>query len=302
MNTLNHATHIVTSRIFDRKPELKYREIHSYAKVFPDFVRIIRYKRPLIVENFGTSSNGLANEENSSEKDWLEKSINRTKTKISDYVLANNFTHFATFTFSPKKVENRHDFKELSQKLMKWLNTEQRNHERNHGVKFKYLIVPERHKDGAWHFHALLEGYQNACADFYSSKNPFITVKELKKSKRFAFRQYLTRYTLGRSEIAPIRDKTKMANYIKKYITKELITEPNAKRFWASRNLNRPEIIENFIPELAKIPEEFHTQSHDYHDVFVIPRNSKFYYFIHSIYKIEFHDWRAEFLRRRANH
>ena len=277
----------ISERIIAKNPHLKYKEIQSYAKIYPDFVKIIKYKRSIIVDNFGTSSNGLANEENSEERDYLEKSINRTKTKISDYVLCNNFSHFATFTFSPEKVKNRYDFVEMSSLLKNWLKTEQQNHERNHGFKFKYLIVPERHKDGAWHFHALLENYQNACADFYSSKNPFITVSEIKTAKRFAYRKYIVRYTLGRSEIAPIRDKTKMANYIKKYITKSLMIEPNVKRFWASRNLEKPELVENIVSSFMHVPEQYKTANYDYHEIFEIPVDSNYFGFLMTILEVE---------------
>lgn len=277
----------ISERIIAKNPHLKYKEIHSYAKVYPDFVKIIKYKRFIIVDNFGTSSNGLANEENSEERDYLEKSINRTKTKISDYVLCNNFSHFATFTFSPEKVKDRHDFVEMSSLLKNWLKTEQQNHERNHGFKFKYLIVPERHKDGAWHFHALLENYQNACVDFYSSKNPFITVNEIKTAKRFAYRKYIVRYTLGRSEIAPIRDKTKMANYIKKYITKSLMIEPNVKRFWSSRNLEKPELLENIVSSFMHVPEQYKTANYDYHEIFEIPVDSHYFGFLMTILEVE---------------
>lgn len=279
----------ISERIISKNPHLKYKEIHSYAKVYPDFVKIIKYKRSIIVDNFGTSSNGLANEENFEERDYLEKSINRTKTKISDYVLCNNFSHFATFTFSPEKVKDRHDFVEMSSLLKNWLKTEQQNHERNHGFKFKYLIVPERHKDGAWHFHALLENYQNACADFYSSKNPFITVNEIKTAKRFAYRKYIVRYTLGRSEIAPIRDKTKMANYIKKYITKSLMIEPNVKRFWSSRNLEKPELVENIVSSFMHVPEQYKTANYDYHEIFEIPVDSNYFGFLMTILEVEYY-------------
>ena len=146
----------------------------------------------------------------------------------------------------------------MSSQLKKWLNTEQVNHFRRHGRKFRYLIVPERHKNGAWHFHALLEGYQNETEGFYTRKNKYITVSELKKTKKDKNRKFITRYTLGRSEIAPIKDKTKMSSYIKKYITKELIQDKNAKRYWASRNLKTPEIIPNFISESQKKRENFH--------------------------------------------
>ena len=282
--------------IFEKNPNIKYKEVCSYAKIYPDTIKIIKYHRPIVFTNFsnrGTSA-FLMNEENAEEQDYLQKSINRTKTKISDYVLCNNFSHFATFTFDPSnpKVngeENRHDFKKMSSLFKKWLNTEQVNHFRRHGHKFKYLIVPERHKNGAWHFHALLENYKNETENFYTRKNNYITVSELKSKKKDKNRKFIVRYKLGRSEIAPIKDKTKMSSYIKKYITKELIQDKNAKRYWSSRNLKQPEIIENFITEFQKIPEQFLTAKHDYHDIYIIPKDSSYFTFSKYVNKLENH-------------
>lgn len=177
----------------------------------------------------------------------------------------------------------------MSSLLKNWLKTEQLNHFRHHGHKFKYLIVPERHKNGAWHFHALLENYKNETENFYTRKNNYITVSELKSKKKDKNRKFITRYTLGRSEIAPIKDKTKMSSYIKKYITKELIQDKNAKRYWASRNLKTPEIIPNFISESQKIPEQFLTAKHDYHDIYIIPKDSSYFTFSKYVNKLENH-------------
>ena len=177
----------------------------------------------------------------------------------------------------------------MSSLLKNWLKTEQFNHLRRHGRKFLYLIVPERHKNGAWHFHALLEGYQNETEGFYTRKNKYITVSELKKTKKDKNRKFIVRYKLGRSEIAPIKDKTKMSSYIKKYITKELIQDKNTKRYWASRNLKTPEIIPNFISEHQKIPEQFLTAKHDYHDIYIIPKESSYFSFSKYVNKIENH-------------
>lgn len=282
--------------IFEKNPNIKYKEVCSYAKIYPDSIKIIKYHRPIVFTNFsnrGTSAI-LVNEENAEENDYLQKSINRTKTKISDYVQCNNFSHFATFTFDPSnsKVngeENRKDFKKMSSLIKNWLKTEQLNHLRRHGRKFLYLIVPERHKNGAWHFHALLEDYQNEIEDFYTRKNKYITVSELKTKKKDKNRKFITRYTLGRSEIAPIKDKTKMSSYIKKYITKELIQDKNAKRYWASRNLKTPEIIPNFISESQKIPEQFLIAKHDYHNIYIIPKDSSYFSFSKYVNKLENH-------------
>jgi len=80
-----------------------------------------------------------------------------------------------------------------------------------------------------------------------------------------------------------------MSSYIKKYITKELIQDKNAKRYWASRNLKTPEIIPNFISESQKIPEQFLTAKHDYHDIYIIPKDSSYFSFSKYVNKIENH-------------
>ena len=282
--------------IFEKNPNIKYKEVCSYAKIYPDSIKIIKYHRPIVFTNFsnrGTSAI-LVNEENSEEQDYLQKSINRTKTKISDYVLCNNFSHFATFTFDPsnpkvKTEENRHDFQKMASLLKNWLKTEQLNHFRRHGRKFRYLIVPERHKNGAWHFHALLENYKNETENFYTRKNKYITVSELKSKKKDKNRKFITRYNLGRSEIAPIKDKTKMSSYIKKYITKELIQDKNAKRYWCSKNLKTPEIIENIVESSTTISKEYLLKEYDYHKIYIIPKDSEYFRFLKYVNKLQNH-------------
>lgn len=282
--------------MFEKNKDLKFKEISSYAKIYPDFVKIVKYNRPIVFTNFQDKSFFLTNEENDEEKDYLEKSINRTKTKISDYILCNNFTHFITFTFDPKnsKVkteENRKDLLKMSKLLMTWINSEQINHFRRHGQRFKYLIVPERHKNNAWHFHAVFEDYKNEIEDFYSSKNKYLTVDEIrsKNKKPKNERGFLPRYNLGRSEIAPIKDKTKMSNYIKKYITKDLINEKNKKRYWCSKNLKTPEIIENIVESSTTISKEYLLKEYDYHKIYIIPKDSEYFRFLKYVNKLQNH-------------
>lgn len=282
--------------MFEKNKDLKFKEISSYAKIYPDFVKIVKYNRPIVFTNFQDKSFFLTNEENDEEKDYLEKSINRTKTKISDYILCNNFTHFITFTFDPKnsKVkteENRKDLLKMSKLLITWVNSEQINHFRRHGHRFGYLIVPERHKNNAWHFHAVFQDYKNEIEDFYSSKNKYLTVDEIrsKNKKPKNQRGFLPRYTLGRSEIAPIKDKTKMSNYIKKYITKDLINEKYKKRYWCSKNLKTPEIIENIVESSTTISKEYLLKEYDYHKIYIIPKDSEYFRFLKYVNKLQNH-------------
>lgn len=298
MQALRSRESNLLKSMFEKNKDLKFKEISSYAKVYPDFVKIVKYNRPIVFTNFqdkGTSF-FLTNEENDKENDYLEKSINRTKTKISDYVLCNNFTHFVTFTFDPsnskvKNEENRKDLRKMSKLLITWINSEQINHFRLHGHRFKYLIVPERHKNNAWHFHAIFEDYKNDIQDFYSSKNKYLTVDEIrsKNKKPKNQRGFLPRYTLGRSEIAPIKDKTKMSNYIKKYIIKDLINEKYKKRYWCSKNLKTPEIIENIVESSTTISKEYLLKEYDYHKIYIIPKDSEYFRFLKYVNKLQNH-------------
>ena len=294
--TLQKRSSSLLKSMFEKNKDLKFKEISSYAKVYPDFVKIVKYNRPIVFTNFQDKSFFLTNEENDEEKDYLEKSINRTKTKISDYVLCNNFTHFVTFTFDPsnskvKNEENRKDLRKMSKLLMTWINSEQINHFRLHGHRFKYLIVPERHKNNACHFHAIFEDYKNDIQDFYSSKNKYLTVDEIrsKNKKPKNQRGFLPRYKLGRSEIAPIKDKTKMSNYIKKYITKDLINEKYKKRYWCSKNLKTPEIIENIVESSTTISKEYLLKEYDYHKIYIIPKDSEYFRFLKYVNKLQNH-------------
>ena len=81
-----------------------------------------------------------------------EVSIKRTKKKVYDYAKSNEWEWFVTFTFSPDKV-NRYDYDECTKYLSKWFNNLKRS-----SPALSYLVVPEQHKDGAYHFHGLFSG------------------------------------------------------------------------------------------------------------------------------------------------
>lgn len=56
---------------------------------------------------------------------------------------------FVTLTLNPEKVD-RYDIKEVYPKLQRWLDNRVRRKD------MSYILVPERHKDGAIHFHGLI--------------------------------------------------------------------------------------------------------------------------------------------------
>lgn len=79
------------------------------------------------------------------------RSARRARSKLRRLALSNEFSHFVTLTLDPAKID-RCDPVSVQRALSTWLS----NMVQRHGLK--YVIVPEQHKDGAWHFHGLFAG------------------------------------------------------------------------------------------------------------------------------------------------
>lgn len=75
-----------------------------------------------------------------------ERSMRRARQQIRDYALCSNFTYFVTLTLDKEKI-NRYDIAEIVKRLRIWLDNRVRRND------LRYILVPERHKDGAIHFH-----------------------------------------------------------------------------------------------------------------------------------------------------
>lgn len=166
-----------------------------------------------------------------------EVSLKRSKKKVYDYARSNEWDWFVTFTFSQKKV-NRFDYDECVKKLSYWLN-----YLKKCSPALSYLVVPERHKDGAWHFHGLFAGVSESQI-VWSGR---YVVKRYRKSGRSKFVRTSEKiyqvgsYKLGWMTATRVRDKERATSYITKYLTKELLDGLyGRKRYWVSRNLLLP--------------------------------------------------------------
>jgi len=157
----------------------------------------------------------------------------RSKTRITDYTLANNFDLFATFTFDPAKVDTL-DFALVKSKMSKWLNNQRR-----HSPDLKYLIVAELHKvSGFMHFHALLKNFNGELVQSYQKNG-------LPRHKNGRNILNIGTYNWGWSTAIKIDDIDKVSSYVQKYITKDMLKISNKKRFWTSRNLIKPKVDYN---------------------------------------------------------
>lgn len=81
----------------------------------------------------------------------MERSMRRARAKLRRLALANDFQYFVTLTLDPAKID-RYDGAAVTKALGQWCD----NMVRRHGLR--YILVPERHKDGAFHFHGFMAG------------------------------------------------------------------------------------------------------------------------------------------------
>lgn len=158
----------------------------------------------------------------------------KIRRKIKYYCQSNNFDLFWTLTFDDDKV-NARDYPYAKQRLRAWLK-----YQRETYGKFDYIFVAELHKSGRIHFHGLTYG-------FY----PPLTEARSPKTNRLIKKNGLQIYNAptwknGFSTVSKIQDKSKTANYISKYITKDLMAIPSGykePRYFVSRGLKQPDIV-----------------------------------------------------------
>ena len=156
-------------------------------------------------------------------------SKSRTIQKIYEISRANTWEYFITLTFNPEKVDS-FNYQDVVKKLSKWLN----HLKERYSPDLKYIIVPELHKSGRYHFHGLFSDIGNM---------PLVdSGKRLPDGSTI---YNIGNYTLGFTTATNIKDNARVTSYIAKYITKELCAvTANKKRYWCSKNLNRVKIDE----------------------------------------------------------
>lgn len=182
-----------------------------------------------------------------------EEHIYDVKRKIRDYAMNNDFEYFWTLTFDPKKCGKSDDLR--FEDMRQWLKRE-RDKARYYGKEFRYIFIPEYHKgggknDGTVHWHGITGGYTPELVDSgHKYRNTMIF--------------NCVSWSYGFSNVQCVRSKSKVANYIKKYITKDLINSPvraHKKKYWSSKNLKLPdEFYIEKMPDLGKWEPDFDSE------------------------------------------
>ena len=83
----------------------------------------------------------------------LANNISRARSTIYELALCNEWQFFCTLTLDKEKYD-RYDLKKFHKDLTQHI----RDMNKKYKTKINFLLIPEQHKDGAWHMHGFLSG------------------------------------------------------------------------------------------------------------------------------------------------
>lgn len=183
-----------------------------------------------------------------SDNERFASSLSRTRAAVFELAACNPWEWFCTWTLADNKGFDRYDLGPWYKNFSQWM----RDQRKATGYDVKYLAVPEGHKDGAWHLHALMMGLPPDRLRALRSDEylPYRLLDKLKAGENvYTWPAYQRKY--GWCTLEPIKDRGRCASYIAKYVTKAMTgqaqeTGPKvgslrsrAKMYYASHGLER---------------------------------------------------------------
>lgn len=171
-------------------------------------------------------------------------SLSRTRNKIYRIAMSYpDWKYFVTFTFDPGKVD-RYDYDDVVHKFGIWLKKFASAHD------LVYIVIPEKHADGAYHFHGLFSG--NLPVEFAGN------------FKKTGETYHVAGYNLGFTTALPVKSVERVSKYITSYITKDLVAVSKyRKRYWYSRSkievkepyrfMANPDVLKYFITRVCNL-------------------------------------------------
>lgn len=178
-------------------------------------------------------------------EEYRRQAKSRAKREINELALCNEWEWFFTGTLDPRKWD-RNDLDVYAKKFGSWLNQKNRKLRAQGKPSITYLIVVEKHKDGAWHIHGLLHN---------------VPQEEIQPSPVNAKYKTWTPYSdkFGFASMDRIKNRNKLANYITKYVSKDVgNTGKGRNSYYCSKRLKRAETIEagTLLEQLPATPWE----------------------------------------------
>lgn len=172
------------------------------------------YKEYIVIKNAscGRKSNNLKLVDTSTDIEEVERiSKSRIRQKIKELALCNDFEYFFTQTLK----DNRYDLENFKKNIQAKFKAYKRKNK-----DFIFLIIYEKHKDGAFHLHGLVGGLGN---DLHINDNGYYSLSFFEE--------------LGYNSLSAIKDKLKVSHYITKYLSKDPVKTDSNVSYFHSRGL-----------------------------------------------------------------
>lgn len=157
-----------------------------------------------------------------SEGEDMLRSMRRARANLRRLALSNAFTYFVTLTLDPAKID-RYDGAAVTKAMSRWCD----NMVRRHGLR--YVLVPEQHKDGAFHFHGFMAGDGLIAVD---------SGVEWDGRKVFNLPQWTLGYTTAQELYG---EYSAAVGYCCKYIGKQQGQRPLGRWYYSGGALAKPE-------------------------------------------------------------
>ena len=161
----------------------------------------------------------------------LENNLSRAKNTVKEYALCNDWDFWCTFTIDPHK-HDRYNLDGFMKHFAKFINNyNYRNCKGCPEYKVKYVLVPEQHKDSAWHVHGFIKGIKPS--DLYTNKHGYLTWTQYEQN-------------FGYISMEKVKDIDKASSYILKYMTKDTdknVSDMHRHLYYASQGLSKASVL-----------------------------------------------------------
>lgn len=158
------------------------------------------------------------------EAEKIARSMRRARSRLRDLCMSNQWDFFVTLTLDKRRID-RYDMLQIVKALRVWLD----NQVRRHGLR--YVLVPERHRDGAIHFHGFFAG---------GNLRP-VDSGHVDRCGHVIYN--LDAWPLGfTTAIVPYGDYATAVSYVVKYIGKQG-DKPAGRWFYSGGALEQPRVV-----------------------------------------------------------
>lgn len=183
----------------------------------------------------------------SNAEERFQQSLSRSRAKVFELAMCNEFRFFGTFTLN-KELRDRYNLSDFRKAFAQYVRN--LNRSRPEGRQIKYLMIPEQHKNGAWHMHGLLLGIDESDLRAFklSEKLPKRIKDQIRKGETvYDWAGYRERF--GFFTATKVKEPAAVSRYITKYLTKDMgsaARESGEHLYFASQGLkHRENLVKN---------------------------------------------------------